>query len=185
MHAESFTSQGIPCEAASPSKSAPPAFSETGSVQTDGCIVASASSLAQIFPRHHAVTERVRPSLYHDCHEGSGPRSLFTRKIPWLPAPNVLHYVPASLAPNSPHLEAFTRWQQTPRVANGWDQAWSIDKQRQYLQRIQQSDSSLGLIGYWSDSGESLGEMWGYIEIYWAKVSSRVRPEGISSVGKN
>ncbi|CAO1618866.1 unnamed protein product [Parajaminaea phylloscopi] len=151
--------------------------------RTDGCIVASSSTLAGIFPRHHqgGSSGRVRPSLYHDSlRQGDTTEDavlpplqpLFTRRISWLPAPNVLHYVPASLVPGSPHLEAFTRWQSSPRVAEGWDQAWSMERQKQYIQDTQSSDSSLGLIGYWSDSEDSLGHMWGYIEIYWAKESN-------------
>lgn len=56
-------------------------------------------------------------------------------------------------------------------MEEGWKQAWEEDKQREYLAGVQSKDDQLGLIGYWSDSEEDLGEPWGYVEIYWAKVS--------------
>lgn len=177
-----------------------PASSSAG-VRTDGCIIASTSTLSHIFPRHHSPPRpppnNVRPSLYHDpfsqdsvnaqapqnggsCSSSSNGSSsssslkpLFTRRISWLPSPNVLHYVPASLTASSKHLETFTRWHKIPRVEGGWQQAWSEEKQKDYLQEVQEGDGSLGLIGYWSTDEEELGEMWGYVEIYWAKVSSK------------
>jgi hypothetical protein len=71
----------------------------------------------------------------------------------------------------SDHLKLFTRWQKDDRVSAWWNQAWSEEEQRKFLTEVQGKDDTLGLIGYWSDSEEELGEPWGYVELYWAKVS--------------
>lgn len=132
----------------------------------------SRSSSARIDLSHAS-----RPSLYFDAHNADPTTAapLFTRRVDWL-APeykhHVLHYVPASLHPHSPHLQLFTKWQKNPRVAAGWNQAWEEDKQREYLEKVQSSEDQLGLIGYWSGNEHELGEPWGYVEIYWAKESN-------------
>lgn len=160
--------------------------------------VASGQALDELLPRWNngrvSDVDRQRPSLYHEADKstvasssssstgsnssaaGSSSRrrpasAIYTRHIPNLPSPNVLHYVPVSVHPSSTHVPLFTSWHQITRVAGGWDQAWSEEKQRRYLEGVQSSDWQLGLIGYWSDSERALGEPWGYIEIYWAKVS--------------
>lgn len=154
--------------------------------------VASGQALDELLPRWNngrvSDADRQRPSLYHEagksivatsssssCGAGSSSRrpasAIYTRHIPNLPSPTVLHYVPVSVHPASSHVALFTSWHQIPRVTGGWDQAWSEEKQRRYLEGVQSSDWQLGLIGYWSDSEQELGDPWGYIEIYWAKVS--------------
>lgn len=146
--------------------------------------LASAAVIDELLPRWRKSREQditARPSLYHDA--SLPPKSpLFSRRIDWLPSPNVLHYVPVSLSAQSPsansqsdHLELFTRWQSDERVSAWWNQAWSEGEQRKFLTEVQGKDDTLGLIGYWSDSEEELGEPWGYVELYWAKVSGRNR----------
>lgn len=142
--------------------------------------LASPTILAELLPHRSSVRSppnSARPSLYHDAEPssssgGSSLRPLYTRHFPSLPSPNILHFVPASLREGSQHLHLFTTWQATPRVAEGWDQAWSESRQRAYLSSVQEKDDQLGLIGYWSDSEEELGMPWGYVEVYWAAESN-------------
>lgn len=159
-----------------------PSYSQSQPV--DAGHLASPDILDELLPRYRSQQRSApnadRPSLHHDVepsNSSSRPlRALYTRRFPSLPQPNVLHYVPASLSPHSPHLSLFTAWQKSPRVAQGWDQAWSEEKQRAYLADVQGRDDQLGLIGYWSrsemDEGDELGKPWGYIEIYWAAESN-------------
>lgn len=140
-----------------------------------GSRIASKAERAKILPHFNSAC--TRPSLYHDANAASSSSCppLFTRKISWLPSPNILKFKPASLHPDSNDLALFTKWQNSPRVAAGWDQAWPEDKQRSYLNGIQSSSDALGLIGYWADGedeDDEPGQPWGYIEIYWVKTSN-------------
>ncbi|PWN23801.1 hypothetical protein BCV69DRAFT_296114 [Microstroma glucosiphilum] len=143
--------------------------------------IASTAVIDELLPHWRKSREQdpsARPSLYHDASQPT-KSPLFSRRIDWLPSPNVLHYVPISLSPeiaasgsSSSHLKLFTRWQSDERVSAWWNQAWSEEEQRKFLAEVQDKDDSLGLVGYWSDSIEELGEPWGYVELYWAKTSS-------------
>lgn len=64
------------------------------------------------------------------------------------------------------HLEAFHRWQNDPRVHKGWGEQGTIEYHREYVKRAMDDPSILPLIMSWD------GDLMGYCEIVWLKVSS-------------
>lgn len=69
---------------------------------------------------------------------------------------------------NDETVDLVTRWHNTDRVADGWRQRGDRDKQRQYLESVEASPSNMGIVGKWD------GAPWGYLEIYYAKVSDLI-----------
>lgn len=67
---------------------------------------------------------------------------------------------------NDETVDLVTRWHNSERVANGWRQRGDRDKQRRYLESVENSPSNMGLVGKWD------GAPWGYVEIYYAKESN-------------
>lgn len=63
-------------------------------------------------------------------------------------------------------VKKFTEWHNSDRVSTGWRQKGSEADQRHYLQELERSEGTIGLVGKWN------GEPWGYIETYWAKESN-------------
>ncbi len=59
-------------------------------------------------------------------------------------------------------LARFCRWMNDPRVAQFWQQAWSEEKQWQYLSDKLADAHTLPLIGYLDD------QPFAYLEVYWA-----------------
>lgn len=63
-------------------------------------------------------------------------------------------------------VKLFTKWQNSDRVNEGWRQKGSEADHKRYLEQVEESEGTIGLIGKWD------GQPWGYLEIYWAKESN-------------
>ncbi|NKC19681.1 MULTISPECIES: GNAT family N-acetyltransferase [Pseudoalteromonas] len=61
-------------------------------------------------------------------------------------------------------LPLFCQWMNDPRVAHFWQQAWSEEKQWQYLSERLADNYSLPLIMYFDE------QPFGYVEVYWAEL---------------
>lgn len=66
-------------------------------------------------------------------------------------------------------LARFNRWQNSARVMSFWDEGGSLDKHREYLQKLDADPHTLTLIGCFDD------EPFAYFEAYWAK-EDRIAP---------
>jgi len=63
-------------------------------------------------------------------------------------------------------VKKFAEWQNSDRVNAGWRQRGTEEEHHQYLKSVEESNSSIGLVGKWD------GQPWGYVEVYWVKESN-------------
>ena len=66
-------------------------------------------------------------------------------------------------------LERFSRWQNTPRVMDFWEEGGTLEKHRQYLEKLASDPHTLTLIGCFDD------QPFAYFEAYWAR-EDRIAP---------
>ncbi|UZJ51290.1 hypothetical protein CBS101457_000610 [Exobasidium rhododendri] len=113
-------------------------------------------------PTSYIVTANVkhpqRPAKYMPAK-----RPLYTRYI--MELGETLTFEVAS-SKDAAFVKQFSAWQNSDRVSAGWRQKGSEEEHRQYLESVEKSASSIGLVGKWD------GQPWGYMEIYWVKESN-------------
>ena len=66
-------------------------------------------------------------------------------------------------------LERFSRWQNTPRVMDFWEEGGTLERHRQFLETLAADPHTLTLIGCFDD------QPFAYFEAYWAK-EDRIAP---------
>jgi hypothetical protein len=113
-------------------------------------------------PTSYTITRNIyhpqRP-IKHTISDGT----LYTRYI--LELGETLTFEVAS-SKDDAFVKKFTEWHNSDRVSAGWRQKGSEADQRRYLQEVERSEGTIGLVGKWN------GQPWGYMEIYWAKESN-------------
>jgi len=66
-------------------------------------------------------------------------------------------------------LERFSRWQNSPRVLEFWQEGGTLEQHRQYLEKLERDPHTLTLIGCFDE------QPFAYFEAYWAK-EDRIAP---------
>lgn len=118
------------------------------------------------FPVQHTLTTRFPDVRVHAVHPirpakpAQGSR-IYSRYIPHLDeffSIWVLDYT------NEEHLKLFNKWQNDPRVAQGWNETGTLDQHREYLCKIHEDPHQMAVLAKFNDT------FFSYHEIYWAKV---------------
>jgi len=117
----------------------------------------STISSGLLHPTSYTITRNVyHPQRPNKPTDIDGP--LYTRYI--LELGETLTFEVAS-SKDDAFVKKFTEWHSI-----GWRQKGSEADQRRYLQEVERSQGTIGLVGKWN------GQPWGYVEIYWAKESN-------------
>lgn len=120
-------------------------------------------------PRQHTVTTGFPESRVHALHPVRPPKPapgsrIYSRYIPHL---NEFFSVYALDYTNVEHLGLFNKWQNDPRVAEGWNESGTLEQHREYLRKIQEDPHQIAVLAKFNDT------FFSYHEIYWAKVCSK------------
>lgn len=100
----------------------------------------------------------------HPLRPAPSTEVLYSRYIPWLGQTLTLQQ-----ADPDRDLHAFSRWMNSPRVAQFWEEQGSLEQHHAYLQKQLNDPHTLPLIGRFD------GQPFGYFEVYWAK-EDRIAP---------
>ncbi|KAG8959044.1 hypothetical protein FRC03_008530, partial [Tulasnella sp. 419] len=117
-------------------------------------------SVAYPFVPDLTINTKVTTTHPHRPPKPAPGSLIYTRYIPSLD--EVLSFI--ALDPSNPvHFEAFHRWQNDPRVSEGWKEDGDENHHRKYLNDILEDPHVFSVLGAWND------ELFGYFELTWTK----------------
>ena len=121
-------------------------------------------------PHQHMVTTGFPERRVHALHPVRPPKPaagsrVYSRYIPHL---DEFFSVFALDYTNPEHLGLFNKWQNDPRVAQGWNETGTVDQHREYLRKIHDDPHQMAVMAKFNDT------FFSYHEIYWTKVCFRI-----------
>lgn len=91
---------------------------------------------------------------------------LYRRYCPHLKQMYELNYIDVD---NKDHVQAFHRWHNSERVNKAWGEAGSLETHTEYIKKQMDDPHCWPVLGSWD------GDLMGYYELTWVKVSNQMR----------
>ena len=117
-------------------------------------------------PLQYTITTGFADARVHAQHPIRPPKPepasmIYSR---WIPHLDEMFSMIALDFTDAKHLQYFHEWQNSPRVAAGWNETGTLEEHREYLRRIHEDPHQFAVLGQFD------GVPFAYFEIYWTKV---------------
>ncbi|KAH0835266.1 hypothetical protein AYO21_10691 [Fonsecaea monophora] len=117
------------------------------------------------FPLEHTVTFTLDPRPVHAQHPIRPPKPtrgavIYSRYVPDLDEFFAMDHLDWR---DDAHLALFHKWQNDPRVSQGWNETGTLEQHREYLRKMDEDPHQMAVLARFNDV------YFAYFEIYWAK----------------